>query len=62
MVTGIMICNKIGNLICLRRLFTLRVASNLKFKHNQTIISFISTITLAQLKKTINTKMIMKYY
>ena len=33
-----------------------KIIKNLKFKHNQTIISFISTITLAQLKKTINTK------
>ena len=30
-----------------------RIIKNLKFKSNQTIISFISTITIPQLKKTI---------
>ena len=33
-----------------------RIIKNLKFRSNQTIISFISTITLAQLKKTIKVK------
>jgi len=33
-----------------------KVIKNLKFKSNQTIISFISTITLNQLKKTIKVK------
>ena len=33
-----------------------KIIKNLKFKSNQTIISFISTITLAQLKKTIKVK------
>ena len=33
-----------------------KIIKNLKFKSNQTIISFISTITLAQLKKAIKVK------
>ncbi len=33
-----------------------KIIKNLKFKSNQTIISFISTITLAQLKKDIKVK------
>ena len=33
-----------------------KIIKNLKFKSNQTIISFISTIALAELKKMINTK------
>ena len=33
-----------------------KIIKNLKFRSNQTIISFISTITLAQLKKTIKVK------
>ena len=33
-----------------------RIIKNLKFKSNQTIISFISTITIPQLKKTIKVK------
>ena len=33
-----------------------KIIKDLKFKSNQTIISFISTITLAQLKKTIKVK------
>ena len=33
-----------------------KIIKNLKFKSNQTIISFISTITLARLKKDINVK------
>jgi len=33
-----------------------KIIKELKFKSNQTIISFISTITLAQLKKTIKVK------
>ena len=33
-----------------------KIIKNLKFKPNQTIISFISTITLAQLKKAIKVK------
>ena len=33
-----------------------KIVKNLKFKSNQTIISFISTITLAQLKKAIKVK------
>ena len=33
-----------------------KIIKNLKFKYNQTIISFISTITLVQLKKSINVK------
>ena len=33
-----------------------KIIQNLKFRSNQTIISFISTITLAQLKKAINVK------
>ena len=33
-----------------------KILKNLKFKSNQTIISFISTITLAQLKKAIKVK------
>ena len=35
-----------------------RIIKNLKFRSNQTIISFISTITLKQLKKMIKTKSI----
>jgi len=34
----------------------IKIIKDLKFKPNQTIISFISTITLAQLKKTIKVK------
>ena len=33
-----------------------KIIKNLKFRSNQTIISFISTITLAQLKKAIKVK------
>ena len=33
-----------------------KIIENLKFRSNQTIISFISTITLAQLKKAIQVK------
>jgi pyrroline-5-carboxylate reductase len=33
-----------------------KIIKNLKFKNNQTIISFISTITLPELKKMINVK------
>ena len=33
-----------------------KIIKNLKFKSSQTIISFISTVTLAQLKKTIKVK------
>ena len=33
-----------------------KIIKNLKFKSNQTIISFISTITLAQLKKAVKVK------
>ncbi len=33
-----------------------KIIKNLKFKSNQTIISFISTITISQLKKTIKVK------
>ena len=33
-----------------------KIIKNLKFKSNQTVISFISTITLAQLKKAIKVK------
>ena len=33
-----------------------RIIKNLKFKSNQTIVSFISTMTLSQLKKAINVK------
>ena len=33
-----------------------KIIKNLKFRSNQTIISFISTITLAQLKKVIKVK------
>ena len=33
-----------------------RIIKNLRFKSNQTIISFISTITIPQLKKTIQVK------
>ena len=33
-----------------------KIIKNLKFKSNQTIISFISTITLAQLRKAIKVK------
>ena len=33
-----------------------KIIKELKFKHNQTIISFISTITLAELKKAIKVK------
>ena len=33
-----------------------RIIKNLRFKSNQTIISFISTITIPQLKKTIKVK------
>ena len=33
-----------------------KIIKNLKFRSNQTIISFISTITLAELKKTIKVK------
>ena len=33
-----------------------KIIENLKFRYNQTIISFISTITLAQLKKAIKVK------
>ena len=33
-----------------------KIIKNLKFKSNQTIVSFISTMTLSQLKKAINVK------
>ena len=33
-----------------------KIIKNLKFRPNQTIISFISTITLSQLKKAIKVK------
>ena len=33
-----------------------KIIKDLRFRSNQTVISFISTITLAQLKKTINAK------
>ena len=34
-----------------------RIIKNLKFKSSQTVISFISTITLAQLKKIVKVKL-----
>ena len=41
-----------------------KIIKNLKFRSSQTIVSFISTITLSQLKKTINKRDLIKliYY
>ena len=46
----------IGFFYQLHQLWVKKIIKNLKFKSNQTIISFISTITLAKLKKAVKVK------